>query len=357
MFCIAAFIILAVISIFSARYRRMAKQAWGCVARRVTFRPCDTKFKDELKSRLLARVALKSPRWVKTADIALEVAAFLIILLTLWSVFVVVKSGLNLYVYGTCSPANAASCSLGAEACSIESVSPSFVTSLKKFKLHEWIGHEATSFKDTVAAIPTRMQDWKAETYLPQNPSYKQPYDAAKPTALEVIDPGCQYCKQLYANLSEARFFDRYNVAYIAYPIEDTTTKSGYKFANSLTVVRYLEAIKMHPLQGATAPADWRMLDLIFAGKDEKNVSYQVKINSLLNQTQAESLLKSWLRDFGYSEEQIEEIARTAQSEAVTSILDNNRRTVKDKIKTVKIPTIIYGGRRHDGVVKTADLQ
>ena len=52
MFCIAAFIILALISIFSARYRKLAKKAWSCTLRRVTLRPCDTSFKEETKNKL-----------------------------------------------------------------------------------------------------------------------------------------------------------------------------------------------------------------------------------------------------------------------------------------------------------------
>ena len=144
MFCIAAFIVLLFMAAVSAKYRRYLSKAWHCTFRRVTFRPCDISFKDEVKGRLLARVAVRKPKMVKAASIGLEIAAFLVIVLTVWSLYVVVKSGLNLYVYGTCNPSNAASCSLGAEACSIEEVKPSFIDSAKSFKLRRYLPALAT---------------------------------------------------------------------------------------------------------------------------------------------------------------------------------------------------------------------
>ena len=100
MFCIAAFIVLGLISIFSASKRQLAKKAWGCTLRRVTFRPCDTSFKEEAKSHLLARVANKTPRLVKVADIGIEIISFLLVFLTVWSLLIAVKSGLRFICLG-----------------------------------------------------------------------------------------------------------------------------------------------------------------------------------------------------------------------------------------------------------------
>jgi len=356
MFCIAAFIVLLFMAAVSAKYRRYLGKAWHCTFRRVTFRPCDISFKDEVKGRLLARVAVRKPKMVKAASIGLEIAAFLVIVLTVWSLYVVVKSGLNLYVYGTCNPSNAASCSLGAEACSIEEVKPSFIESAKSFKLHEWFGNEFKSFGGTIVAIPTRAQNWKAQEYLPENVTYLGGYDASKPTAVEVIDPGCLYCQQLFRNIETADFAQRYNLAYIAYPIPDSTTSSGYKFPHSQLVVQYLEAIRMKPLEGAQNPVDWQLLERIFVGVDAQGLAYQAQFNSSLNRAQVTTLLDSWLEEFGYSEQQVREIKQLAGSDQVAAVMQGNEAIVKNRIKTVKIPTIIYDGRRHDGVVKAEDL-
>lgn len=357
MFCIAAFIVLVILSIFSATHRKLLKKAWGCVAKRVTFRPCDTKFKEEIKAKLLSKVALKKPRLVKAADIGLEVGAFIVILLTVWSLYVVVKSGLNLYVYGTCNPSNSASCSLGAEACSIETVKPSFVTSVKEFKVHTWFINEFKDFGKTVSNIPTRMQTWEPEKYLPEYVTYKNSYDSNKPTALEVFDPGCQFCKQLYTNMKEAGFSDRYNVAYIAYPIPSAKEANGYKFSHSLIITQYLEAMKQRPLKDAKQPADWQILDRVFTWQDAEKVSYQIRFNSFYNEDQAKNMLHTWMKDIGYTEEEIASIAQLAGSENIASVIQKNRDIVENKIKTVKIPTSIFDGRRHDGVIKVDVLK
>lgn len=356
MFCIAAFVILLIISIFSAKYRNMAKKAWGCVAHRLTLRPCDTNFKQELKAKLLAHVAVRKPQYLKAASIAIEVAAFMVVALTVWSLYVVVKSGLNLYVYGTCNPSNAESCSIGAEACSISSAKPSFVSSVKDFELHTWVANEAKDFGETLAALPTRLQNWKAEDYLPANASYQKPFDANKPTALDVIDPGCQYCKALYKNQEAAKLADRYNLTYIAYPIPNPDNPKLYKFKNSFVIASYLEATKIKPLENAAKPADWQILNRIFTEKDTTGYIYQISFNTVLSNHDAKLLLQQWLKEFGYSDAQIIEIRQLADSQKVKDIIETNRRIVDDKIKTVKIPTLIKDGRRHTGVVEAHDL-
>jgi hypothetical protein len=356
MFCIAAFIVLLIISIFSAKYRSMVKKAWGCVGRRVTLRPCDSTFKEDLKNHMLAKVAVRKPKWVKAADIAIEVGAIIIVLLTIWSLYVLVKSGLNLYVYGTCNPKNAASCSLGAEACSIDTVQPSFYTSVKTFKVHEWVGNEVSGFVDTVQAVPSRLRDWKAQDYLTQNVSYARPFNESLPTALEIIDPGCQFCNSLYQNIKQSTFLDRYNLTYIAYPIPDSTSEYGYKFRHSYTIVKYLEALRIHPLENADITSDWQLLDIIFTGNDEKGYQYQQAINSLYDDQQMTDKLAQWILGMGYTQQQLDEIIATSQSEQVKQIIEANGKIVTERIDTVKIPTIIYNGQRHGGVKSVEDL-
>ena len=355
MFCIAAFVVLAIVSIFSASHRRAAKKAWACVGRRVTFRPCDTNFKDDLKGSMLAKVAVRHPRLVPTAGIAIEIAAWIFIIATIWSLFVAARSGLNLYVYGTCTPSNAASCSLGAEACSIESARPNFWDSLKKGEVIDWVVADVKELGETLAAVPTKIQSWDAKNYLPPNASYYKPFEQSKPTALEIVDPGCKFCAQLMKNLDDSGFVDKYNLTYIAYPITDIKN-GGYKFKNSMLVTQYLEAIRTMPLENQATPADWKILHRIYTESDG-NVTWQNKINVILNEGQVNDLIKDWLKEFGYSDEQIGQIVDKANSEEIKTIIENNKKLVEEKIKTKKIPTIIYDGERHDGVVSTDKLK
>lgn len=357
MFCIAAFIVLAIISIFSASHRKLAKKAWGCTMRRITFRPCDTSFKEEAKSKLLSHVAKRTPKLVKAADIGIEVASFALVILTIWSILSVMYSGLNLFVWGTCTPNQASSCSLGAETCSIDKIDKSFWELTGEGKPLDWFVAQAEALGNTIANIPIRLKTWNAEDYLPQNVSYYHKKDDAKPTALEIIDPGCSVCGRLFKNIKDAGFEDKYNLAYIAYPIKNPYKEGEYKFANSYTVTRYLESIKINPLNGLKKPADWQIIERIFTSKDADNISYQIKINTMLDKAQTEALIQSWLGEIGYSADQIKQIITDANSQKVTDIINQNYEIVDKKVNTVKIPTIIFGGQRRDGLVSIQNLK
>ncbi len=358
MFCIAAFIVLIILSVFSARYRRLAADAWKCVARRVTFRKCDTNFKEDLKSRLLGKMVLRRPRLAKFLDKWLDVLAFVFVVLTVWSLVVVVRSGLNLFVYDTCNPANAESCSLGAEACSIPTVSPSFWQSLKSGHILGWTMDQAGDFGETISRVPDRIKKWNPADYTDDKSSYYYPYDATKPTALEVIDPGCQFCAKLFNNIKQAGVENRYNLTYIPYPIPDPSIPSGYKFANSKLVASYLQAVKLHPLQRTDnkVAADWQILERIFNWQDSDGTLYQMAINNFYSDKQTEDLLRKWLGELGYSQEQIQTIVSEAGSATVQDRLANGRAIVEKQIRTVKIPTLLINGRRFDGVVSADKL-
>ena len=357
MFCIAAFIVLAIVSIFSASQRKLAKKAWNCTLHRITFRPCDTSFKEETKSKLLSHVANKNLKLVKAADIGIEVASFLLVILTVWSLLVAGRAGLNLFVWGTCNTENASSCSLGSETCSIDKVQKSFWELLGEGKPFDWFINDGQDLINTFSNIPNRLKNWDASEYLPQNVSYYYQKDSSKPTALEIIDPGCIVCSRLFANIKTADFENKYNLAYIAYPIKNPEVAGEYKFTNSYTVTKYLESIKINPLTGLKTPADWQIIERIFTQKDENNVNYQTKINTLLDQTETEKLIQSWLKNIGYNENQIAKVVSDANSEKIAKIISDNQNTVENKIKTIKIPTIIFNGQLKNGLVKANDLK
>lgn len=177
-------------------------------------------------------------------------------------------------------------------------------------------------------------------------------FDAKKETALEVIDPGCTYCLQLFQNIEEAGFDKKQNLTYIAYPIQSAT---GYKFENSLLVTQYLEALRLNPLDGASIPVDWQILKRIYTEKSDAGISWQSVINRAEPATAA-ALLRDWSAEFGLNPSQVATIISVAASDEVTGIISANNALVEKNIHTVKIPTIIFDGRRHDGLVSPDDL-
>ena len=354
MVCIAAFIILAVlvlavplIRLFNKRLAdqimTLFRRSTHCFTRRITLRTCDTTFAEDVKGTVLRRVVLQHPSWVKPLSALMELLSALIVLTTIWSVLVGAKSLVSFYVYGTCNPTTPSSCSLdGSEACTIDAVPVAFNEHPVR-----WIGEWFSEFGEAVVAIPTKLKHWEARDYLPSQVSYYDDYDRRKPTALDIIDPGCTVCANSFKKQLARGFFKKYNVAILSYPIKDG--RGGYKFPNSYLVAQYLVAVQLKPLKKSGQPMIWQMIKRMYTGKTADGDSNQNAFNVAYDQAKAERALKDWLRDFGYSDQQLEEIAKLARSDQVAKIIEDNTHLVNDKVKTKKIPTEIFAGQRHDG--------
>jgi len=109
MFCIVAFIILAVLGIFSASCRGLAREALDCVLRRVTLRPCTTGFDERMKSRILGSVINRSETAARVLNKNFEVISWMFFLLMLGSTLFAVRGLYLFYVTGSCSGSNQSS--------------------------------------------------------------------------------------------------------------------------------------------------------------------------------------------------------------------------------------------------------
>jgi hypothetical protein len=56
--CIIALIVFSIMGIFSASHRALAKEAFSCVFKRITFRPCDTGFQEKIKGKILSKLII-----------------------------------------------------------------------------------------------------------------------------------------------------------------------------------------------------------------------------------------------------------------------------------------------------------
>src|ERR1700722_1730067 len=156
MFCIASFIVLCFCGIFSAAYRESAKKAWHCVMRRITFRPCDINFSEEMKGKLIGRIILSHPRLARFLDRWIDAFAWIFAILSVWSLAAVSLAGLNLLIYDTCTPQNSHNCSLGGDACSRSSHHPGFLESHRKGQPLQWLSTEAGTLGGTFRLLPAR---------------------------------------------------------------------------------------------------------------------------------------------------------------------------------------------------------
>ncbi len=60
--CFVALFVFAILGIFSAKYRSLTKEAFHCVVRTATLRPCDSNLDERIKSTVLASILKRSPK-------------------------------------------------------------------------------------------------------------------------------------------------------------------------------------------------------------------------------------------------------------------------------------------------------
>lgn len=348
MLCILSFFVFAILGIFSASHRELAKKAWYCLVRKIQFKPCDINFNEELKGKMLGKLIFTHPRLGSFLYKWADVLSIIFVVLSIWSLWAVVRSSVYLIAYDTCDPYSEQGCSLAGDSCAINVASISFIDAVKTGTTIDWVTLRVTTFGEAITRIPNRLKSWDPASFIDASASYYLPYDATKPTALEIIDPSCKFCAELFANIKTAKTYDRHNLTYIAYPIPNS---DGYRFPHSYLITSYLEAVKHHPLTVATTPADWQILERIFTGRDEANTLYQEKFNVVYDTTQAEATLRQFLADMGYAPETMELITMTAHSDAVAQAIAAHVAIVENEIQTIKIPTIMINGRRYDRLI------
>lgn len=347
MVCIAAFIILCLVGIFVAflsifrrdigkKYWAVFKKAWGCVGKKVTLQKCETNFKDDVKNSLLSKVVLKHPKWVKPLGVAIEVSAILIVLITVWSLVEAIKAILALWVFGTCNVSQPASCALGAEVCGIDAEEPKNPI--------EWTGRWFSEWGEIFANIPDRFHSWNVEDYLVEPYSFANKYQDGRPLAMDIFDPGCSVCVQSYRNQKSSGFFDQYNTVLMIYPIQ--LPDGSYKFNNSDLVARYMHAANV--LDTDYAP---QILNRIFTENDDSGIMYQTVIMQS-SREDAAKLLQSWLKEFGMEKNKISELVALVDSDTVTQIMQEVSDMVENRIHAKGIPTLLYDGKKHNGLYK-----
>lgn len=106
MACFVAFAVLAVMGIFSSTHRVLAREALACIGRRVTFRPCDTGFREKIQGRLVGALMRRSVVVARLVNRHFEILAWIFFILTVWSAVVSIDGAYNFYRYGSCNGLN-----------------------------------------------------------------------------------------------------------------------------------------------------------------------------------------------------------------------------------------------------------
>jgi hypothetical protein len=108
--CFVALAVFAVLAIFSARYRPLAREAFECVARMMTFRPCETGLNHRIKAKILSKVLDRSPKTAHFINTHFEAISLAFTIIFFVSLAYSVLAVYNLAVFGTCTPENPGAC-------------------------------------------------------------------------------------------------------------------------------------------------------------------------------------------------------------------------------------------------------
>lgn len=348
MVCIAAFIILAligffvgIISIFKPKvgksYLKMFKKAWGCLWKKVRLQKCETGFKDDVKNTLLSRVIIKHPKWAKPLSVIIEVLSVIIVIIAVWALLTAVKSLLALWALGSCNVTTPSACSLGAEVCSIDESEPK--TPIEAF------GRWFTEWGEIFEAIPEKFKTYKSEdfafNYISANPGV----GADKPTAVDILDPGCSVCMVSYREQKESGFFDNYDVHIVPYAIPNA--EGGFKFKNSEIAAKYMFAAEQ--VRSGLAVS---ILDHIFTDKAEDGRYYQSLFNDDYSHEDAAKKIEEWLKKENINDDGIAEIRKIVDYPETTKKMEENHNIIESQLKVKGIPTMIYDGKKHTGLFK-----
>ena len=106
MFCIASFIVLSILGIFSATNRQLAKEALDCVFHRVTFRPCTTGFDKKMKAKLVGGLLTRSVPVAKFISRYFEVISWIFVVLFILSLAFGIRGLVLYYTTGSCNGLN-----------------------------------------------------------------------------------------------------------------------------------------------------------------------------------------------------------------------------------------------------------
>ena len=91
-------------SIFSSKYRRLAKEAFKCVMKTLTLSPCDMAFEQRVKAKVTAKLLKVSPALARGFYRNFRIFSWAFTASFFVSLFITALSFYNYAVYGSCEP-------------------------------------------------------------------------------------------------------------------------------------------------------------------------------------------------------------------------------------------------------------
>jgi len=102
--CLVALVVFSVMSLWSAKYRKLAKEAFKCVRKTLMLSPCDMAFEQKVKAKVTAKLLNISPKLARGFYQNFRIFAWAFTASFFVSLFITAYSFYNYAVYGSCEP-------------------------------------------------------------------------------------------------------------------------------------------------------------------------------------------------------------------------------------------------------------
>ncbi|PIU20850.1 MAG: hypothetical protein COT15_05130 [Candidatus Diapherotrites archaeon CG08_land_8_20_14_0_20_34_12] len=124
MICVIAFFVFLILGIFSVKYRKLAKESFGCVTKRLTFKPCDSALDKKIRANIVAHIFKRHKGLAGFVNKRFEILSWILLVLMIVSSIYLALGAYNLVLYGTCDPQHPENCPItviqgGKEVCDI----------------------------------------------------------------------------------------------------------------------------------------------------------------------------------------------------------------------------------------------
>lgn len=107
MICVVSLIVFSVLGIFSAKYRKLAKQAFECVTNKGTGNPCDVNFDRKIRNKVITKALNIDTRLASFIQSYFALISAIFLLLLIGS-FIASSIGIyNWLIHGNCQGAQA----------------------------------------------------------------------------------------------------------------------------------------------------------------------------------------------------------------------------------------------------------
>lgn len=112
MICLVGLMVFAVLGIFSATHRQLAKEALSCMKDKATRSPCSTGFDEKYKATTINFLMDYNMRLAGFVNRNFKLLNWIVLIVTLFLLVDLAVSVYNYYYFGTCNPVSDYGCSL-----------------------------------------------------------------------------------------------------------------------------------------------------------------------------------------------------------------------------------------------------